>query len=473
MTRPKRDAAHRKRGSTGPARSGRRDSRRAHDAQLVLEREFSPRHLLSFSVGTYLACNAIRDAYLVVDGPDCALMRTQFLQGNHDYLAELTSVGGKHKVVNTALEPAGVMHAREDALVDLLARIGATDGVGCTLLTSLPLATVLATDYARLCRRAAGRIGRPVVSIPGRSLSTDWLGGYQESLAALAAQLELPKCRPSRNGVALVGLLHDRNEADCRGNVRELQRLLRGLDLDPVSLWLSGGSCAELQAVARASTIVSLPYGRKAARTLADRLGARLVEAELPFGLPASERFVRQVAEACRRTPQAQRWIDSELAAVVPPLEWVGPFLFQERRFGYIGDPYLRPGFRETIELLGGRLEFSVVTACRHHLAEPSRAAPADSAELLVEPRAAALLRFLDERLAPDRLDCLVTNASCIEAAAGRDFAVVEFGFPAYDAHALYDRPYLGFRGALALVDTIANRLRLHLALRTPVAKRV
>jgi nitrogenase molybdenum-iron protein alpha/beta subunit len=197
------------------------------------------------------------------------------------------------------------------------------------------------------------------------------------------------------------------------------------------------------------------------------------VEAELPFGLPASERFVRQVAEACRRTPQAQRLIDSELAAVIPPLEWVGPFLFQDRRFAFIGDPYLRPGFRETIELLGGRLEFSVVTACRHHLAGPSRAASADSAELLVEPRAAGLLRFLDERLAPGRLDCLVTNATCIEAAAGRDFAVVEFGFPAYDVHALYDRPFLGFRGALALVDTIANRLRLHLALRTPVAKRV
>ena len=456
-----------------PHRRAPRGTRTRQAARQALEREFSPRHLLSFSVGTYLACNAVRDAYLVVDGPDCVLMRTQFLQGNHDYRAELTSVGGRHKVVNTALEPADVMHAREDALVALLERIGRTDGVGCVLLTSLPLATVLATDYPRLCRRAAAAVGKPVVAIPGRSLSTDWLGGYQESLAALAAQLPLSRRRPKRDAVALVGLLHDRNEGDCRGNVRELERLLRGLGLDPVSVWLSGASCAELQNVARASTIVSLPYGRKAARTLADRLGARLVEAELPFGLPACERFVRRVAEACGRTARAERLVEAELAAVVPPLEWVGPFLFQRRRFGFIGDPYLLPGFRETIELLGGRLEFAVVTACRHHLVGTAGAAPDDAGDLLVEPRAAELRRFLDDRLAPGRLDCLVTNSTCIEAAAGRDLAVVELGFPSYDVHALYDRPYLGFRGALAFADTVANQVRLHLALRPDADGRI
>lgn len=473
MTRKKRSPGAAGGRTGAPARSSRRGAPRVRDARRTLDREFSPRHLLSFSVGTYLACNAVRDAYLVVDGPDCALIRTQFLQGNHDYLAELTSVGGKHKVVHTALEPAGVMRPREEALVDLLQRVGGTDGVGCVLLTSLPIATVLATDYARLCRRAAAAVGKPVVAIPGRSLSTDWLGGYEEALAALAERLDLPETRRAPDAVAVVGLLHDRNEADCRGNVREIERLVRGLDLEPASVWLSGGRCAELRQAARASTVVSLPYGRRAARILARRLGARLVEADLPFGLPACERFVRQVAAACGRAPHGERLIESELAAVVPALEWVAPFLFQGRRFGFIGDPHLRSGFCEMIDLLGGRVAFSVVTACRHHGIGRARTAPPDSDDLLVEPRAAALRRFLDEHLAPGRLDCLVTNSTCIEAAAGRDLAVVEFGFPSYDVHALYDRPYLGFRGALAFADTIANQLRLHATLRAPVAKRV
>ena len=152
---------------------------------------------------------------------------------------------------------------------------------------------------------------------------------------------------------------------------------------------------------------------------------------------------------------------------MVPALEWLGPFLFQEKRFGFIGYPYLRPGFCETIGLLGGRVDFGVVTACRHHLPGKT-AAGAAAGDLLIEPKAAELLSFFEERLAPGRIDCLVTNSTCIEAAAGRDFAVVELGFPSYDVHALYDRPTLGFRGALAFVDTLANQLRLHLALGGP-----
>ena len=37
---------------------------------------------------------------------------------------------------------------------------------------------------------------------------------------------------------------------------------------------------------------------------------------------------------------------------------------------------------------------------------------------------------------------------------------VVELGFPSYFTHALYERPFLGFAGALAFIDSMANELR-------------
>ena len=37
---------------------------------------------------------------------------------------------------------------------------------------------------------------------------------------------------------------------------------------------------------------------------------------------------------------------------------------------------------------------------------------------------------------------------------------MVEFGFPSVYSHALYDRPFLGFQGFMAFVDTLANALR-------------
>jgi len=40
--------------------------------------------------------------------------------------------------------------------------------------------------------------------------------------------------------------------------------------------------------------------------------------------------------------------------------------------------------------------------------------------------------------------------------------ASVEFGFPSMYTHHLFERPFLGFRGFMAFVDSMANAIRLH-----------
>jgi nitrogenase molybdenum-iron protein alpha/beta subunit len=431
-------------------------------ADLLRAGEQTARHLIAYSVGVYLGVNAIRDAYLVVDGPDCAFMRTQFIQGNHDYLSTLTSVSGHHRVINTALDPARVMHDREDELCELLIEVARAPEVGGVLLTSLPLASVLAADYQRICRRAAREAGKDIVHVPGKSLQTDWLGGYGETLKALARGIALGPAEPDPRRVAVVGALHDRNEADCEGDLRELERLLAGLGLELVSAWPAGGDWAELDAIRRAGLIIGLPYARQAARILAERLDARLIECALPFGLEATGRWLQRVAEAAGVAGRAEALIEAELARLVPRLEWVLPSQIEGRRFGFIGDPHLLEGFAEILATGGAELAFAVVTNCRHHLqADPGRLA----GQVLVEPRVAPLLEFLRQQLAPGRIDCLVTNDSCLDVADPNHYAVVEFGFPANAAHALYDRPRLGYAGLLAFIDTLANSCRLQRAL--------
>ena len=427
------------------------------------EQDLTARHVLAFTVGTYLGVNAIRDGFLVVDGPDCAYMRTQYIQGNHDYLACLSSVTGQHKVVNTALEPGQAMGSREEPLVELFVEIASAAEVGCLLTTSMPMASVLGIDYDRLCRQAGRRVNKPIIPIPGKSLSDDWLGGYEQTLDALARHIPLEDIAPGPEKVAVVGLLFDRNEGDCRANVAELESLLCGLGLEPVSIWLDGRNFENLGKIAEAGTIISLPYGRRAAKTLAKRIGAQLIETELPFGLPASERWVRQIAAACGRQELGETLIETCLARTVPSLEWVVPAVFAKRRFAYIGDPHLLPGFVETVDLFGGTLGFALVTNFSHHLTESGPVG--NIKNLMVEPRTDSMVRFLSAHLGPNRLDCVVTNSTCVDAMSPTDHAIVEFGFPSYNVHALYRRPYLGFEGALAFADTLANQMRLFKAL--------
>ncbi len=419
--------------------------------------DYSQRVAPGFLVGVYLAVNAVRDLYLLVEGPDCAHMKTQYVQGNHDWMSTLTSVSGFHRVANTALHPDHMSGSREQGLSEAMARLAAHEHVPALAVTSLPMAFITGADYERLVEEVSEDTGKPIVHVPGKSLSGDWLDGYAETLYAFARGLDLSGGELDERKVAIIGYLHDRNEGDHEGNLEELRRLIDGLDLELCSVWLSGGDVSELFAARDAGTVISLPYGRRAARRVARRTGARLVETALPLGLPASEAWVRQLGEALDRGPQAEALIDRELSAVVPRLEWVVPFVFQTRRVGYVGDPHMLPGLASFLEVLGVGLPFAVIIDPPHHTGE----LPEDlGADLLVHPKMTAFTRFLSEHLnRADAVDALVTNSA---GAQGHTVATLELGFPSMYRHALYRRPFLGFGGALALADSLANAMRAH-----------
>ncbi len=407
-----------------------------------------------FMTGVFLAVNAIRDLHLLVEGPDCIHIKTQFLQGNHDWLSTLTSVSGFHRIANTALHPDQMSGSRENAVRERLQTIASHPTVPAVALTSMPMAFVTGADYERLTAEVAEATGKPILHVPGRSLSRDWLDGYGEVLHALAGQLELRRGKSQPDHVAIVGYLFDRNEGDHTANLGELERILTGLGLNLVSVWLGGQRSSELAAVETASTIISLPYGRRAARTLARRLDARVIETSLPFGLPATEAWVRQLGTALGRQDQAAAVIDRELGRVIPKLEWVIPYVFQNLRVGYVGDPHLLPGLLSYLRVLGASLELAVITNRSAHTCE----LPAEIAELdlLVEPKISTLGKFLGDRLGRGSVDLLVGsdlgNLNC-------PVASYELGFPSPTRHALFDRPFLGFGGALALADSLANAM--------------
>jgi nitrogenase molybdenum-iron protein alpha/beta subunit len=406
-------------------------------------------------LGVYLAVNAVTDAFLLVDGPDCAHMKTQYVQGNHDWLSTLTDINGFHRISNTALHPFHMARSREPQIQARLATLASHEPAGVVMVTPLPMASITAVDYERLGRQVAQQPGTcPVLSIPNRSLAGDWLTGYSLTLQSLAAQMKLKPGTSHPGRVGLVGYLMDRNEGDHQANLTELRRLLGALDVDLLPPWLSGSSYADLQRIGEASMIVSLPYGRRAARTLARRLQVPLVETDLPFGLAGTARWLRQVATALERQDRVEEVIDSELSRVVPPLEWVIPHLFLHRRLSFVGDPYLLAGFHELIGELGCRPGPCVVTARSAHGSELKQL----DGQVIFEPQRQLLMAHL-EPAHRGMIDLVVANNLGISV-VGDAVATVEFGFPSFSTHALYPRPFLGFDGALAFIDTMANALR-------------
>lgn len=412
---------------------------------------------LPFLHGLYAAFNAVPDAYFLGDGPSCVFAKAEHIQGRHDLFSTLLSCGGDHRIQYTGVNVFNIAGNFDGVIAAALERISRWEGCGVIFAGAMPMCSIAGTDYERLVRRTldGGRV--PGFTIPRRSaVSGDWLDGYAGALETLAAGMDLSGAAPVPGTVALVGYLMDRNEGEHRGNLAELRRMLRALGLEPVSIWLSGSPYEDLRAVRRAGAIISLPHGRKAAAALAARLGVKLVEAGLPFGLEGTRRFLETVGAALGRGEAAEAFIARELDETAPRLEWSVPHAFMRRRFAFAGDPHYAAAFAELVEDVGGAVAATVVMGGASHLGAQDRRALDARPGTLYEPERGGLRRAFAE--AGGDADLLVCNSLALKYI---DPAIpwLEFGFPSEHTHFLHDDPFLGFKGALSLYSRMANEV--------------
>ena len=423
------------------------------------EPDWSARITSPYLIGVYLAVNAIPDAYLFLDGPPCFPLKSPSIQGNHDWRSELDNVSGHNKCVTTKLHPSTVVFNREQLFLDVLAELARYEGAGGVFLSARPMAAITSVDYGRVNDKARRHTDKYLMIIPPKSLSNNWLGGYEECQLAVAKAVDLTGARPQPGKVAIVGYLWDRGEGDHVGNVRELGHLLAGLDLDLEVVWFSGKSFAELAAVRDVSGIISLPYGRKAAEVLGQRLSVPVVETLLPFGFGSTEMFLRDVARTFGKEDRVDALLDAELRQYVPALEWVIPFVLQNTRTGFIGDPHHLVGVADILEMVGARLAFAGLASDKRHT-EPQWYPPSVSEDLLVyEPTQRFLVDFVTREIRDSGLDLLIANNPGVKLG---NVPIVEFGYPSYYTHVCAPRPFLGFHGAAAFVERMANAIRYH-----------
>lgn len=383
--------------------------------------EGNARQRLPFLNGVYVATDAVAGAYLIVDGPYCVSNKAE-MQYSHNLGSRLLRHFAHNRVVHT-----GEIELREEVQnlsTDRAAHVSAVFSKVCALpdakivfATSFDFHELTGFPLREIARRHDGTASALVCDIPSRSLGGTWLDGYAGACLALAHRLRLRPGRGAADAVAVVGHLQDRDEPDNAGNLRELRGLLGALGLRVVSVWLSGGGRAQLEAAERAGLVISLPYAREAARVVAKRLKAGLCEVDLPLGLAATERFLRRVGARVGQTARAKRFAARESAAAVRDTEaHVTRVIAGGAADIRQDDPALAARLRELCEELG--------------LTDPA----AQGA-----PRAGRLL-------------CLAPTTGGPKPPG----VLVPIGYPNYLEHPVVERPVYGYAGFRHLVDRIA-----------------
>ena len=397
---------------------------------------------IPYMVGVYLAVNAIPDVWLLTDGPDCLFFKAEFVHGAQDFHSTLLDVKGRHRVAHTLADINNVVLDREQHIAGMIQRLATEPEAGMVLVSALPMASITGTQYDRIARDMSARTEKPIAEVPARSLQGDWLDGYAQVLAAVAREIPAPPgLQPSRDTVAIVGPLVDRTEADRLADIRELRRILEdGLGVRVASIWPSNVPIRELADVFGAGTLISLPYGRKAAKILKKRTGARLVEASLPVGIDGTSAFVREVAAALDRQEAGERFLQEEKDTWNDRMRHASQGI-DGRRFIVIGDPWLAPATIRMIEDAGGQVVAAQTTSS--------------------DMRPIGGLPSWMELESPLRVDMVVAPTRGIDAALRMACPFFEFGFTSYGTHAFFDAPTVGFGGAVNVLSAMSSSLSL------------
>ncbi|MBI5537142.1 MAG: nitrogenase component 1 [Deltaproteobacteria bacterium] len=412
----------------------------------------------SYLDGVSLAVNAISDASLVIDCASCGEDRAGNVGVNHDLMSTLTRADGQHRVQYTNLDANDYVMGTERKLDRRVREMVAARRCSVMLTVQSSAIQLIGVDAEPLAELLEAELEVPVCVIPTGPLSKDWLDGYQAALLALARKIPLLPQSAARKGVAIVGHLMDRLEQDQMANLAELKRMLGALSLDVACTWLDGSSYARLSDVARAELILALPYGTQAAKHLAGRLGCEAIEMGLPIGLQGTCAWLRTIAGRCGQQERAEAFIRAELDALVPRLEWVVRRHLAGRCVAIAAEPAMARGLSAMLRELGMR----VVLMALHARRDEALGAPGEDAEepeLLVDPAIAQLEARFAELVQAGELDLVIGSGKVRDAARSLPIPFLELGFPSHVRHALFEAPWMGFRGAAWLVDAVFNVL--------------
>lgn len=407
----------------------------------------------SFLTGLYIAVNAVSDAYAVVDGTDCVVRKAECLYASHDLFSTLLDCRGAGRVLHTGAHAKEIL-AGDSSGMELTVR-ELCGRAGVILLSSLPVMAMTGRDYNKLAGIFRGQSRTRVVNASVNSIDCDFLDGYSLALEKIAEDIALKKGAGKRKKIALVGHLMDRTEGDHTGNLRELGRMLSLLGIELVCAWPDGREYSRLKKIERASVIVALPYARGAAAILARKTGAALLPLGIPLGLGSSAAWLRAVAEASGVSPKtASAVLGRELASAHSLARMAVGGGLAGKKICFTGDPYLG----EAVCAFAGELGMAVAGVCLS-------CAGGKWAEVEKVFPGRLILRDFRDREYSDavrnlfaRGDCDLLISNSIGRRSGlRSLPGLDFGFPSYRYHALLSAPFLGFKGAVNLIERWFN----------------
>lgn len=409
---------------------------------------------VTYLVWVLLWINAIKDSYLWIDSPDCFFFKNDFVQWNHDITSNLRQADWKHKFLSTIADADNVIWNRNNRFIETLKIVYEQDFVKQLFVSSMPMSQIVWTDYDWIIKevKESYKTNKPIFNIPSRSMTDCWLDWYSDLLFSIAKNIDIDWWKTEKTNIAIIWNLFDRGEWDCIANVEELKRIIESLGLNVVSIWLDWWKFEDILNVKNAWTIISLPYWRKAAKKIANRLDADLLELDLPFWFDKTGEFINTIWEHFNVEEKAKKFIEKELTLYnkIDIIKWVIPHTFIWKKISFYWDPYLLNWIVDLSNTLWFELEKIYIHWEEKHIS--------NNKSIVIDKD--KVVGYFNNEEDVDNIDLFISN-SHNKLNWYSKTKIMQFGFPSYDYHVYTYEPYFWYKWTLLFINRIANMLNM------------
>jgi nitrogenase molybdenum-iron protein beta chain len=413
----------------------------------------------SFLTGVYLGINAISDSYLIVEGTDCVENnKIETICPSHDIYSTLLISGGISRIISTRSSIKEIIYGRNENFIKIFQDLTFYNP-GIIFISSLPIYTIIGKDYLKTINAIRKLSYNKIIDVFPNSVNLDYLDGYSLVLEKLALNIEFKKVSNDKKKIGIVGYFFDRNEGEHKGNIKEIKRLLSKLGLEVVSIWLDGNKFEELLKIQEAGIIISLPYARNAAKIIANKIGAQLVETDLPFGFYQTAKWIETIGSACSiDKKKIQKIINNELQYSYEICHIPINSVIAGKLVCFTGDPYIARSFLVFAKEIGMIVRGVFCTT----LTLKDTNVP--NQNCLYNP----IIKFNTSKMEYEKIienlhndkecDLLISNSLGLRLKT-KNLSILEFGYPSYNTHFLVEKPFLGFTGAINMIERIFNAI--------------
>jgi nitrogenase molybdenum-iron protein alpha/beta subunit len=403
----------------------------------------------SYLTGVLMGINAVSDAYIVFESPECILKIAENIYLTHDILSTLLSNGKPNRVLTTKARISEMYKDRKDVILETLSSLKSLESHGPLFFCSMPVNNITSVDYKSIISSFNSKSGKKVIFLPQKSLDHDWIDGYAEVMRGLAEGIDLSRTKKKKNTVGIVGYFLDRNEGDHKGNIREIRRILGNLGIDVPSVWLEGSGGHKLKEIEEAELIVSFEPFKDAAEIIAAKTGADVLNLDIPFGIEKTKEFVEKISEyfgiECRDA------LKKELADVIPICRKIKDIFMASTSLSYYGEPYIGKAMHQAVASMGGHFDRMIfLSRKREEIAKYFNLLDADETPNIQFSPSVQDIEAEDSDI---HVGCSFFKRYV------RKGSFMPFGYPSLETHFLYSHPFLGFRGFIVFLNSLYNSL--------------